>query len=89
LILILLILVTKSDSLHISPLVNNINMCLLLYFNIYIYIYIYQDKSIATGIFFLELLSAVERRVVNWKVVTKGEDGVFSLLIIFSLLKVK
>ncbi|KAJ4793876.1 Fimbrin 1 [Rhynchospora pubera] len=34
----------------------------------------FKDKSIATGIFFLELLSAVESRVVNWKVVTKGEE---------------
>jgi hypothetical protein len=34
-----------------------------------------QDKSLSNGIFFLELLSAVQPRVVNWKVVTKGEEG--------------
>lgn len=34
-----------------------------------------QDKSLSTGIFFLELLSAVEPRVVNWNLVTKGESG--------------
>jgi hypothetical protein len=28
-------------------------------------------------VFFLELLSAVQPRVVNWKVVTKGEAGPF------------
>ncbi|KAK9133092.1 hypothetical protein Scep_012620 [Stephania cephalantha] len=34
----------------------------------------FKDKSLSDGIFFLELLSAVEPRVVNWSVVTKGED---------------
>lgn len=34
-----------------------------------------QDKSLSNGIFFLELLSAVEPRVVNWNLVTKGESG--------------
>ncbi|KAJ6319460.1 hypothetical protein OIU78_014972 [Salix suchowensis] len=33
----------------------------------------FKDKSLSNGIFFLELLSAVEPRVVNWTVVTKGE----------------
>ncbi|OAY28416.1 fimbrin-1 [Manihot esculenta] len=33
----------------------------------------FKDKSLSTGIFFLELLSAVEPRVVNWNLVTKGE----------------
>ncbi|CAA6670826.1 unnamed protein product [Spirodela intermedia] len=33
----------------------------------------FKDKSLSNGIFFLELLSSVEQRVVNWKVVTKGE----------------
>ncbi|KAE8075580.1 hypothetical protein FH972_014279 [Carpinus fangiana] len=33
----------------------------------------FKDKNLSTGIFFLELLSAVEPRVVNWSVVTKGE----------------
>ncbi|KAF2284845.1 hypothetical protein GH714_031165 [Hevea brasiliensis] len=33
-----------------------------------------KDKSLSNGIFFLELLSAVEPRVVNWAVVTKGES---------------
>ncbi|KAK7841593.1 fimbrin-5 [Quercus suber] len=32
-----------------------------------------SDKNLSNGIFFLELLSAVEPRVVNWSVVTKGE----------------
>lgn len=36
---------------------------------------LFQDKSLSTGIFFLELLSAVEPRVVNWNLVTKGETG--------------
>lgn len=36
-----------------------------------------QDKNLSSGIFFLELLSAVEPRVVNWKVVSKGVDGAF------------
>lgn len=34
----------------------------------------FRDKSLSNGIFFLELLSAVEPRVVNWNVVTKGES---------------
>lgn len=33
----------------------------------------FKDKKLSSGIFFLELLSAVEPRVVNWSVVTKGE----------------
>ncbi|XP_020192982.1 fimbrin-4 [Aegilops tauschii subsp. strangulata] len=33
----------------------------------------FKDKSLSNGVFFLELLSAVQPRVVNWKVVTKGE----------------
>jgi len=33
----------------------------------------FKDKSLSSGVFFLELLSAVQPRVVNWKVVTKGE----------------
>ncbi|KAJ6329511.1 hypothetical protein OIU77_011061 [Salix suchowensis] len=33
----------------------------------------FKDKNLSNGIFFLELLSAVEPRVVNWTVVTKGE----------------
>ncbi|KAL9679745.1 hypothetical protein QQ045_017611 [Rhodiola kirilowii] len=32
----------------------------------------FKDKSLSNGLFFLELLSAVEPRVVNWNVVTKG-----------------
>ncbi|KAL6635028.1 hypothetical protein ACP70R_027699 [Stipagrostis hirtigluma subsp. patula] len=35
----------------------------------------FKDKSLSNGLFFLELLSAVQPRVVNWKVVTKGEDA--------------
>lgn len=34
-----------------------------------------QDKNLSNGIFFLELLSAVQPRVVNWKSVTVGETG--------------
>ncbi|XVF70769.1 hypothetical protein PTKIN_Ptkin11bG0188900 [Pterospermum kingtungense] len=34
----------------------------------------FKDKSISNGLFFLELLSAVEPRVVNWNLVTKGES---------------
>ncbi|KAL5212200.1 hypothetical protein ABZP36_023047 [Zizania latifolia] len=33
-----------------------------------------DDKSITNGVFFLELLSAVQRRVVDWSMVKKGED---------------
>ncbi|XP_056171479.1 fimbrin-5-like [Syzygium oleosum] len=33
----------------------------------------FKDKNLSTGIFFLELLSCVEPRVVNWSLVTKGE----------------
>ncbi|XP_042489534.1 fimbrin-5-like [Macadamia integrifolia] len=33
----------------------------------------FKDKNLSNGIFFLELLSAVEPRVVNWNLVTKGE----------------
>lgn len=36
---------------------------------------IFQDKNLSTGLFFLELLTAVEPRVVNWNLVTKGESG--------------
>ncbi|XP_028751926.1 fimbrin-1-like [Neltuma alba] len=32
----------------------------------------FKDKSLSSGIFFLELLSAVEPRVVNWNLVAKG-----------------
>eukprot|EP00258_Populus_trichocarpa_P010061 XP_002317323.2 fimbrin-1 [Populus trichocarpa] len=34
----------------------------------------FKDKSLSSGIFFLELLCAVEPRVVNWNLVTKGES---------------
>uniref|UniRef100_A0A2N9GZU7 Calponin-homology (CH) domain-containing protein n=1 Tax=Fagus sylvatica TaxID=28930 RepID=A0A2N9GZU7_FAGSY len=34
----------------------------------------FKDKSLSNGIFFLQLLSAVEPRVVNWNLVTKGES---------------
>ncbi|XP_077216466.1 fimbrin-5-like [Tasmannia lanceolata] len=34
----------------------------------------FRDKNLSNGIFFLELLSAVEPRVVNWNLVTKGES---------------
>ena len=37
-----------------------------------------QDKSLSSGLFFLDLLSAVEPRVVNWNLVTKGESGMLS-----------
>ncbi|XVF31848.1 hypothetical protein REPUB_Repub17cG0029300 [Reevesia pubescens] len=33
----------------------------------------FKDKNLSSGIFFLDLLSAVEPRVVNWSLVTKGE----------------
>ncbi|PWA49744.1 dystrophin [Artemisia annua] len=33
----------------------------------------FKDKRLSDGIFFLELLSAVQKRVVNWGLVTKGE----------------
>lgn len=33
----------------------------------------FKDKSLSNGLFFLELLSAVEPRVVNWNLVTKGD----------------
>ena len=36
---------------------------------------IYQDKTLSNGIFFLELLTAVDPRVVNWDLVTNGENG--------------
>ncbi|XP_024024196.1 fimbrin-2 [Morus notabilis] len=32
----------------------------------------FRDKSLSDGIFFLELLSAVQHRAVNWSLVTKG-----------------
>ncbi|XP_059276953.1 fimbrin-5 isoform X2 [Lycium ferocissimum] len=35
----------------------------------------FKDKNISSGKFFLELLSAVEPRVVNWSLVTKGKTG--------------
>ncbi|ONK69248.1 uncharacterized protein A4U43_C05F20870 [Asparagus officinalis] len=35
----------------------------------------FKDRNLSNGIFFLELLSAVKPRVVNWKLVTKGEDA--------------
>ncbi|KAK1389117.1 Fimbrin-5 [Heracleum sosnowskyi] len=34
----------------------------------------FKDKSLSSGVFFLQLLSAVEPRVVNWDLVTKGEN---------------
>ncbi|GMJ05056.1 fimbrin 1, ARABIDOPSIS THALIANA FIMBRIN 1 [Hibiscus trionum] len=34
----------------------------------------FKDRSLSTGLFFLELLSAVEARMVNWNLVTKGES---------------
>ncbi|XP_068645298.1 fimbrin-2-like [Aristolochia californica] len=36
-------------------------------------IYSFKDKSLSDGIFFLELLTSVEPRVVDWSLVTKGE----------------
>nr|GME13597.1 fimbrin-1 [Ipomoea batatas]GME16820.1 fimbrin-1 [Ipomoea batatas] len=34
----------------------------------------FKDKNLSSGLFFLELLSAVEPRVVNWNLVSKGES---------------
>ncbi|EEF30100.1 fimbrin, putative [Ricinus communis] len=34
----------------------------------------FKDKTLSNGVFFLDLLGAVEPRVVNWSVVTKGES---------------
>ncbi|GMH27948.1 hypothetical protein Nepgr_029791 [Nepenthes gracilis] len=34
----------------------------------------FKDKSLSDGIFFLELLSAVQPRVVNWSLVTRGQN---------------
>ncbi|KAL8098695.1 fimbrin-4-like isoform X2 [Apium graveolens] len=34
----------------------------------------FKDKNLSNGLFFLELLTAVEPRVVNWNLVTKGES---------------
>jgi len=36
---------------------------------------------LSNGIFFLELLSAVDPRVVNWSLVTKGENGNFCVFV--------
>ncbi|XP_062174530.1 fimbrin-2 [Alnus glutinosa] len=36
------------------------------------HIYSFKDKSLSDGIFFLELLSSVQPRAVNWSLVTKG-----------------
>ncbi|CAL5191904.1 unnamed protein product [Lathyrus oleraceus] len=36
------------------------------------HIYSFKDKSISDGIFFLELLSSVQPRAVNWGLITKG-----------------
>eukprot|EP00249_Psilotum_nudum_P023578 c28927_g1_i4 orf=363-2282(+) len=33
----------------------------------------FKDRSLSNGIFFLDLLGAVEPRVVNWSLITKGE----------------
>ncbi|KAK9082639.1 hypothetical protein Scep_029110 [Stephania cephalantha] len=38
------------------------------------HMYSFKDKSLADGIFFLELLSAVEPRIVNWSLVTNGKS---------------
>ncbi|KAE8676295.1 Fimbrin-4 [Hibiscus syriacus] len=38
----------------------------------------FKDKSLLDGIFFLELLSAVQTRSVNWSLVTKGVTGICS-----------
>ncbi|PKA54859.1 Fimbrin-like protein 2 [Apostasia shenzhenica] len=34
----------------------------------------FKDKTLSNGIFFLELLSVVDPRVVNWDLVTKGQN---------------
>ncbi|KAG1330842.1 fimbrin-2 [Cocos nucifera] len=34
----------------------------------------FKDKTLSSGIFFLDLLAAVEPRVVNWSLVTNGEN---------------
>ncbi|KAF5790948.1 putative CH domain superfamily, fimbrin/Plastin [Helianthus annuus] len=34
----------------------------------------FKDKRLSDGVFFLELLSAVKKKVVNWGLVTKGES---------------
>nr|CAD1831379.1 unnamed protein product [Ananas comosus var. bracteatus] len=33
----------------------------------------FRDKNFSNGLFFLQLLSSVEPRIVNWNIVTKGE----------------
>lgn len=41
----------------------------------YSFDFFFQDKNLSDGIFFLELLSSVQPRVVNWSLVTKGVTG--------------
>ena len=43
-----------------------------------IFILISQDKSLSDGIFFLDILSSVQLRAVNWSLVTKGQTGIVS-----------
>jgi plastin-1 len=33
----------------------------------------FKDKTLANGVFFLELLAAVEPRSINWEIATPGE----------------
>ncbi len=33
----------------------------------------FKDKTLASGVFFLELVAAVEPRAINWDMVTTGE----------------
>ena len=49
-----------------------------LFFPLFVLLCSFQDKNLSNGLFFLELLSSVEPRVVNWNLVSKGETGIFS-----------
>jgi plastin-1 len=35
----------------------------------------YKDNTLSSGLFFLNLLGAVEPSVVNWSLVTNGKTG--------------
>lgn len=70
-----------KQSLMFSFIIKN----LILRHDLLVYTEFLQDKSLSNGLFFLELLSSVEPRVVNWNLVTKGESGTIFCCNYFSI----
>lgn len=71
------VLISEAFSYHKCWVQSAAGLCNLNYIMKFIKYFHLQDKSLSDGKYFLELLSAVLPRSVDWSLVTKGESGMF------------